>query len=61
VANSLLQKLEAAANAASRDQSQTKVNVLNAFKNEINAESGKHIMGVAIQVLLEDADSLLRE
>ena len=61
VAKSLLQKLEAATTAESLGQNQTKVNILNAFKNELNAQSGKHITDIAVQVLMEDADSLLKE
>jgi len=35
--------------------------VLDAFKFEVNAEAGKHITGVAVQVLLQDADSLISQ
>jgi hypothetical protein len=33
------------------------VNILNAFKNEVKAQSGKHITDIAAQLLLQDADS----
>ena len=58
IANSLSQELQAAASAATQE---TKANILNAFKNEINAQSGKHITAVAAQTLLQDADSLLSQ
>ena len=60
IADSLSSKINAAANAAARGQTQTSRNNLNAFKNEVNAQAGKHVMGIAVQVLLEDADSLIR-
>jgi hypothetical protein len=55
IANSLLQKIEAA-QAATTD---TRNNVLKAFINEVNAQTGKHITGIAVQVLLADAKSLM--
>ncbi len=74
IANSLSQKIQ----AASRATGQARRNILNAFKNEVLAQSGKsdnceqqgehegqcpgkHFTGVAVQVLLEDADSLLSQ
>jgi len=59
IANSLSQKIQAAADAAAQGQNETKANILNALKNQINAQTGKHITGVAVQVLLQDVDSLL--
>ncbi len=61
VANSLSQKVRSALDAATRGQKQAKVDILDAFKNEINAQSGKHIRRVAVQVLLQDAASLLSQ
>jgi N-acetylneuraminic acid mutarotase len=61
VANSLSQKIEAAADAAARGQKQTARNILGAFKNEVSAQSGKHVMGIAVQVLLEDVDWLISQ
>jgi hypothetical protein len=54
IASSLSQKIEAALAATGT----TRSNILNAFKNEVRALSGKHITGIAPQVLLQNADSL---
>jgi hypothetical protein len=43
VANSLMAKLGAAQAALDRGQTGTANNLLNAFINEVNAQSGKHI------------------
>jgi N-acetylneuraminic acid mutarotase len=54
VANSLSSKIQAA-------QAQTgnaRNNILNAFINEVNAQAGKHITVVTVQVLLADASAL---
>jgi hypothetical protein len=59
VANSLSSKINAAADAASRGQGGSAMNVLGAFQNDVGAQAGKHILGVAPQVLLEDANSLI--
>ncbi len=55
IANSLSQKIQAAQTATGPARN----NILNAFKNDVNAQTGKHITGVAPQVLLQDADSLI--
>ncbi len=57
IANSLAEKISAAERASESARS----NILNAFENEINAQSGKHILSTAVQVLLQDASSLLRQ
>jgi hypothetical protein len=57
IANSLSRKIQAAANATSS----ARTNILNAFKNEVNVQSGKHITALVAQVLLEDADSLISQ
>jgi hypothetical protein len=57
IANSLSQKIEAAGNTTGPARN----NVLNAFENEVSAQSGKHITGVAPQVLLQDAASLISQ
>lgn len=57
MANSLSKRIEAAQNAAQPARN----NILNAFKNEVTAQSGRQITGAASQVLLEDADYLLRQ
>jgi hypothetical protein len=57
IANSLSQKILAAQDASGPARS----NILNAFKNEVNAQAGKHITGVAVRVLLQDANSLISQ
>lgn len=57
IANSLSQKIQAAQGATAPARN----NVLSAFINEVNAQSGKHITGMAPQVLLQDAASLLQQ
>jgi hypothetical protein len=61
IANALSSKIQAASSAASSGQNQTAGNVLNAFLNQLNAQTGKHITGVAPQVLLEDANSVISQ
>ncbi len=61
IANSLSSKIHAAAAAAARGQTQTKRDILGAFENEVNAQAGRHLFGTALQILLEDADSLLSQ
>jgi hypothetical protein len=58
VANSLSSKIQAAAAAQAQGQTQTIRNILTAFKNEVSAQTTKHVNGIAPQVLQEDADSL---
>lgn len=60
VANSLIQKLDAAETNAKKNKSQTAQNVLNALKQEIEAQRGKHINEEFVEVLLRDIDTLLR-
>jgi len=57
IANSLSQKIQAAQAASGPARN----NTLNAFKNEVNAQTGKHLTGIAPQVLLQDADSLISQ
>jgi hypothetical protein len=45
--------------AAQQVNGQDIVNLLNAFKNEVKAQSGEHITDIAAQLLLQDADSLI--
>jgi hypothetical protein len=54
IANSLSQKVEATQKATGNNGN----NILKAFINEVNAQSGKHIKGAAVQVLLADANAL---
>jgi hypothetical protein len=57
IANSLMQKIKAARDAGGR----ARLNILSAFQNEVNAQAGKHVNELSAQVLLEDADSLIRQ
>lgn len=57
IVNSLSQKIHAAQNASGV----TRINILNAFKNDVLAQEGKHIASIIARVLLEDADSLLTQ
>ena len=57
VANSLSQKIKAAQKATGP----AVTNILNAFINEVNAQAGKHVTGVAVQILLQDAASLISQ
>ena len=61
IANALSSKIQAASSAASSGQNQAARNILNAFLNQLNAQTGKHITNVAPQVLVEDADSLISQ
>jgi hypothetical protein len=61
IANALASKIQAASSAASSGQTQAAGNILNAFQHQLSAQSGKHITGVATQVLQEDADSLISQ
>ena len=60
-ANALASKIEAAQSAAARGENQTAVNILQAFQNQVNAQTGKHISGIAPQVLNEDASSIVSQ
>jgi hypothetical protein len=57
IAKSLSQKIQSAASAKGPAQ----INILNAFENEVNAQSGKHLTSTAPQVLLQDAASLIAQ
>jgi hypothetical protein len=57
IANALSQKIQAAQAATGPARN----NILNAFKNDVNAQRGKHVNGIAPQVLLQDADSLISQ
>lgn len=67
VANSLSEEIKAAQFASSLPQKfkaaqkfaeNAKDEVLKVFTNEVRTQAGKHIKGIAVQVLLEDAKSL---
>jgi hypothetical protein len=57
IAKSLSQKLRAAQGATGPARN----DILRAFANEVKAQSGKHISGIASDVLQQDADSLISE
>ena len=59
IAKALSSNINAASNAAAGGDKERAENFLNAFINQINAQTGKHISGVAPQVLLADANCLL--
>ena len=44
-----------------QDENAAGANVLNAFSNEVRAQSGKHVTSVCADVLLADSDSLVRQ
>jgi hypothetical protein len=55
MANSIKKKLQAAQNASG----QTRSSILSALRDEINAQSGKHMTSVAVKVLVNDIQSLI--
>jgi hypothetical protein len=61
IANALTSKIQAASSAANSGQNQAARNILNAFLNQLSAQTGKHITGAAPQILLEDASSLISQ
>ena len=61
IANALKAKLDEASRAAAASNLPSARGVLTAFVNLVTAQTGKHIIGIAPQVLLEDAASLESE
>lgn len=59
LANSLIQKLNAVESSIAKGNTKTALNQLNALKNEIEAQRGKHITEKAAKTLLEDVDFLM--
>ena len=59
IAKALSSNINAASNAAAGGDKKTAENNLNAFIDQVNTQTGKHISGVAPQVLLADANYLL--
>jgi FIMAH domain len=59
LANSLLAKLNSAANAIERGQGHTAINVYEAFINELNAQSGKGVDATAAAIMIADAQYLI--
>lgn len=58
---SLIAKVQAAADAARRGDLTASANMLNAFSNEVRAQSGKHVDSFCADVFLDDAGSLVRQ
>ena len=59
VAISLMAKLDAAQVALTRGQTDVAINLLNAFINEVNAQSGKHIATDHAGMLVEHANKVI--
>jgi hypothetical protein len=59
VAKSLMAKLDGAQVALDRGQTRVAVNKLNAFINEVNAQSGKHIAADHAGMLVEHAKNVI--
>lgn len=57
IASSFAAKLRAAQSASASSQ----LNILNALQNEVTAQTGKHINGIAVQVLTGDLKSLITQ
>jgi hypothetical protein len=58
-ANSLLAKLDSAANARARGQCSTAANIYGAFISELQAQSGKHLDAAAAAIMIADAQYLI--
>ncbi len=59
IAKALSSDIDAASSATARGNKKTAKHFLNAFINQVNAQTGKHICGIAPKLLLADANSLL--
>jgi len=59
VAKSLMAKLDGAQAALDRGQTRVAINKLNAFINEVNAQSGKHIASDHAGMLVEHANKVI--
>ena len=59
VAKSLMAKLDGAQVALDRGQTRVALNKLNAFINEVNAQSGKHIAADHAGMLVEHANKVI--
>ena len=58
-ANSLVAKLDSAANARARGQCSTAANIYGAFISELHAQSGKHVDAAAAAIMIADAQYLI--
>jgi len=61
IANSLTMKLKNAQKSLDKGQLKTAVNQLNAFINEVQAQSGKHIAADAAALLIADAQWIIKQ
>src|SRR6185437_13768 len=61
IATSLSQKIQSATDALAVGRTKSATNVLNAFANEVQAQTTTHISSVAAIVLLNDTASLLNQ
>jgi len=59
IAKALSRNINAASNAAAGGDKKNAEKILNDFINQVNAQAGKHLSGVAPQLLLADANCLL--
>jgi hypothetical protein len=61
VSESLVDKINAAANEASAGRTKAEANILHSFMHLVEAQTSKHINRIASQLLLSDAESLLSQ
>ena len=61
VLNSLMQKLANAESAFARGQTNTIINGLKAFINEVKAQKGRHIKEEAADIVISDAQTLIEQ
>jgi hypothetical protein len=59
--NELIKKLDAAIAAHNKGSNKTAANILNAFKNAVNAQAGKSVQKSAADLLLMDSDYMIKE
>gem|GEM_PF-1555279 len=61
ILNSLTKKIENADAAYKKGQINSSINLLQAFINEVEAQKGKHIASAAADILIDDANSLIKQ
>jgi hypothetical protein len=61
IADALSGKINAATQALAVSDIPDAIGALQAFNNQVNAQTGKHLTGVAPQILHQDANSLLSQ
>jgi parallel beta-helix repeat protein len=59
IRDSLLDKINAATNKINQGKTKPAENILNAFINHINAQTGKHISPEAAEILIADAEDII--